>query len=168
MVNNLKNALMPSENQQVLRLRLAYLMRRFLFLALGMGLLLPTAANADRSYSHTPATRQLMRDSYMTKDFTFGDLYGRLTTICIFYQIDMDPDNPFVSLSEAASEKRARLLTNGVFQLFNDVYGKRGDKQLSKLEKEAAIRGVLAGSSNSRKGYKTCDYLFDYLETKSN
>ena len=43
----LKNALMPSENQQVLRLRLAYLMRRFLFLALGMGLLLPTAANAE-------------------------------------------------------------------------------------------------------------------------
>ena len=39
----LKNALMPSENQQVLRLRLAYLMRRFLFLALGIGLLLPIA-----------------------------------------------------------------------------------------------------------------------------
>ena len=41
------NALMPSENQQVLRLRLTYLMRRFLFLALGMGLLLPTAVNAN-------------------------------------------------------------------------------------------------------------------------
>ena len=41
---------MPSENQQVLRLRLAYLMRRFLFLALGMGLLLPTAANAEGFY----------------------------------------------------------------------------------------------------------------------
>ena len=37
---------MPSENQQVLRLRLAYLMRRFLLLALGMGFLLPTSANA--------------------------------------------------------------------------------------------------------------------------
>ena len=42
-----RNALMPSENQQVLRLRLVYLMRRFLFLALGMGMLLPTAANAE-------------------------------------------------------------------------------------------------------------------------
>ena len=45
-----RNALMPSENQQVLRHRLAYLMRRFLFLALGMGLLLPTAANAEGFY----------------------------------------------------------------------------------------------------------------------
>ena len=48
----LKNALMPSENQQVLRLRQTYLMRRFLFLALGMGLLLPTAANAENSSHH--------------------------------------------------------------------------------------------------------------------
>ena len=45
-----RNALMPSENQQVLRLRLAYLMRRFLFLALGMGLLLPTAVKAEGFY----------------------------------------------------------------------------------------------------------------------
>ncbi len=37
---------MSSEDQQALRLRLVYLMRRFLFLALGMGMLLPTAANA--------------------------------------------------------------------------------------------------------------------------
>ena len=103
----------------------------------------------------------------MTRDFTFGDLYGRLSTICIFYQIDMDPDNPFVSLTEAESEKRARLLTNGVFQLFNDVYEERGDKQLTQLEREAAIRGVIVGSNASSKGYKTCDYLFDYLETNN-
>ena len=45
-----RNAFMPSDNQQVLRLRLAYLMRRFLFLALGMGLVLPTAANAEGFY----------------------------------------------------------------------------------------------------------------------
>ena len=38
---------MSSENQQVLRLRQTYLMRRFLLLALGMGFLLPTAANAE-------------------------------------------------------------------------------------------------------------------------
>ena len=38
---------MPSENQQVLRLRQTYLMRRFLLIALGMGFLLPTAVNAD-------------------------------------------------------------------------------------------------------------------------
>ena len=38
---------MPSENQQVLRLRQTYLMRRFLLLALGMGFLLPTAARAE-------------------------------------------------------------------------------------------------------------------------
>ena len=42
-----KNALMPSENQQVLRLRLAYFMRRFLFVALTAGLLSPTAAISD-------------------------------------------------------------------------------------------------------------------------
>ena len=42
-----RNALMPSENQQVLRLRLAYLMRRLLFVALTAGLLSPTAAIAD-------------------------------------------------------------------------------------------------------------------------
>ena len=48
----LKNALMPSENQQVLRLRLAYLMRRFLLLALGMGLLLPTAISADETFKN--------------------------------------------------------------------------------------------------------------------
>jgi len=142
-------------------------MKRFLFLALTAGLLFPIAAKADRSYSHTPATREVMRDSYMTKEFTFGDLYGRLSTICIFYQIDMDPDNPFVSLTEAESEKRARLLTNGVFQLFNDVYKKRGDKQLTQLEREAAIRGVIVGSNASRKSNKTCDYLFDYLETNN-
>ena len=34
---------MSSENQQVLRLQLAYLMHRFLLIALGMGFLLPTA-----------------------------------------------------------------------------------------------------------------------------
>ena len=45
-----RNALMPSENQQVLRLRLAYLMRRFLFLTFGMGLLLPTTVNAEGFY----------------------------------------------------------------------------------------------------------------------
>ena len=78
-------------------------MTRLLLLALTAGLLSPIAAKADRSYSHTPATREVMRDSYMTRDFTFGDLYGRLSTICIFYQIDMDPDNPFVSLTEAES-----------------------------------------------------------------
>ena len=38
---------MSSENQQVLRLRLAYLMRRLLFVALTAGLLSPTAAIAD-------------------------------------------------------------------------------------------------------------------------
>ena len=38
---------MPSENQQVLRLRLDYLMLRFLLLALGMGFLLPTAVSAE-------------------------------------------------------------------------------------------------------------------------
>ena len=38
---------MSSENQQVLRLRLAYLMHRFLLIALGMGFLLPTAASAE-------------------------------------------------------------------------------------------------------------------------
>ena len=42
-----RNALMPTENQQVLRLRLAYLMRRLLFVALTAGLLSPTAAIAD-------------------------------------------------------------------------------------------------------------------------
>ena len=41
---------MPSENQQVLRLRQTYLMRRFLLLALGMGFLLPTAVNAERHW----------------------------------------------------------------------------------------------------------------------
>ena len=38
---------MPTENQQVLRLRLAYLMRRLLFVALTAGLLSPIAAIAD-------------------------------------------------------------------------------------------------------------------------
>ena len=38
---------MPSENQQALRLRLAYFMRRFLFLALFAALLSPTVAKAD-------------------------------------------------------------------------------------------------------------------------
>ena len=38
---------MSSENQQVLRLRLAYLMRRLLFVALTVGFLSPTAAFAD-------------------------------------------------------------------------------------------------------------------------
>ena len=47
-----ENALMPSEDQQALRLRLVYLMRRFLLLALGMGLLLPTAVNAENSSHH--------------------------------------------------------------------------------------------------------------------
>ena len=42
-----RNALMPSENQQVLRLRLVYFMRRFLFVALTAGLLSPIAAIAD-------------------------------------------------------------------------------------------------------------------------
>ena len=41
---------MSSENQQVLRLQLAYLMHRFLLIALGMGFLLPTAANAETWY----------------------------------------------------------------------------------------------------------------------
>ena len=39
---------MSSENQQVLRLRLAYFMRRFFFVALTAGLLSPTAAIADK------------------------------------------------------------------------------------------------------------------------
>ena len=39
---------MSSEDQQALRLRLVYLMRRFLFLALGIGMLLPTAVNAEK------------------------------------------------------------------------------------------------------------------------
>ena len=38
---------MSSEDQQALRLRLVYFMRRLLFLALGMGMLLPTAAKAN-------------------------------------------------------------------------------------------------------------------------
>ena len=41
---------MSSENQQVLRLQLAYLMHRFLLIALGMGFLLPTAVNAESQY----------------------------------------------------------------------------------------------------------------------
>ena len=42
----LKNALMPSENQQVLRLRLVYFMRRFLLTPLILAFSLPTALNA--------------------------------------------------------------------------------------------------------------------------
>ena len=38
---------MASENQKVLRLRNAYLMRRFLLIALGMSFLLPTTVNAE-------------------------------------------------------------------------------------------------------------------------
>ncbi len=45
-----RNALMPSEDQQALRLRLVYFMRRFLFLALGMGMLLPTAAKSEGTW----------------------------------------------------------------------------------------------------------------------
>ena len=41
-----KNALMPSENQQVLRLRQTYLMRRLLILPLLLGVLSPVTANA--------------------------------------------------------------------------------------------------------------------------
>ena len=40
-----ENVLMLSEDQQTLRLRLVYFMRRFLLIALGMDFLLPTAAN---------------------------------------------------------------------------------------------------------------------------
>ena len=42
-----ENALMSSEDQQALRLRLVYFMRRLLFVALTAGLLSPTAAIAD-------------------------------------------------------------------------------------------------------------------------
>ena len=41
-----RNALMPSENQQVLRFRLPYLMYRFLFLGLSTGILLSTTGCA--------------------------------------------------------------------------------------------------------------------------
>ena len=43
-----ENALMPSEDQQALRLRLVYFMRRFLLIALGASLLIPTVAKAER------------------------------------------------------------------------------------------------------------------------
>lgn len=43
----LKNALMPSEDQQVLRLRQTYLMHRFLFVTLFASLLIPTVAKAQ-------------------------------------------------------------------------------------------------------------------------
>ena len=66
-----RNALMPSENQQVLRLRLPYLMRRFLLLALGMGLLLPSAAVANED---------IFKDSYgestETGDFGLDRCYA--------------------------------------------------------------------------------------------
>ena len=42
---------MSSENQQVLRLRLVYFMRRFLFTFLTAGLLSPTPAIADTYYA---------------------------------------------------------------------------------------------------------------------
>ena len=53
-----RNALMPSENQQVLRLRLVYLMRRFLFVTLAAGLL--------SSCSGSNVVK-------VTCDFSFGD-----------------------------------------------------------------------------------------------
>ena len=85
---------MPSENQQVLRIRLAYLMRRFLFLTLGMGLLLPTAINAEGFY--------LYFSTYETKDRT--------------NKVEATPSlhsSPFSSLTrcEEAGEK-----------IFNEIY----------------------------------------------
>jgi len=41
---------MPSDDQQALLLRLAYLMQLFLFLALGLGVLLPTTVNAETNW----------------------------------------------------------------------------------------------------------------------
>ena len=55
---------MPSENQQVLRLRQPYLMRRFLLLALGLGLLLPSAAVANEDIF-----KDRYRESTETGDF---------------------------------------------------------------------------------------------------
>ena len=45
-----KNALIPCEGKQAFRLRLAYPMRRFLFLAIGSCFFLPTAAYAEGFY----------------------------------------------------------------------------------------------------------------------
>ena len=74
----LKNALMLSENQQVLRLRLVYFMRRFLLLALGMGLFLPTVFNAETIVVPTPA--RFSYESDTVEQLKIRGRYGRYLT----------------------------------------------------------------------------------------
>ena len=81
---------MPSENQQVLRLRLSYLMRRLLFVALSAGLLSPTAAIADKydalcnnndcqitiNESGLAGPQDLIAKEKITQWYTGGDEYN--------------------------------------------------------------------------------------------
>ena len=76
---------MSSENQQVLRLRLVYFMRRFLFLALGMGMLLPTAANAESYWlvmsaaSSTSASLEKIEMESMSQCEEQGNIFRKAT-----------------------------------------------------------------------------------------
>ena len=69
---------MRSKNKQVLRFRFAYLMWRFLLLALGMGLLLPSAANAETI--RVPSPSRFSYESDTVKQLKIRGEYGRYLT----------------------------------------------------------------------------------------
>ena len=154
---------MPSEIQQVLRLRPNYFMRRFLLIALGMGFLLPTAGFANEDFD------QLMEKGWDEWD---QENYKEAIKLCSD-AIDIEPNDPEgyycrgTALSEMGKPRTAYKDFTKAIELDPDdldYYYWRGVTIMSMI-RQANSKMQKVGCSDIKKAYsKKHDFTLEYVQ----
>ena len=154
---------MPSEIQQVLRLRPNYLMKRFLLIALGMGFLLPTAGFANEDFD------QLMEKGWDEWD---QENYKEAIKLCSD-AIDIEPNDPEgyycrgTALSEMGKPRTAYKDFTKAIELDPDdldYYYWRGTTIMSMI-RQANSKMQKVGCSDIKKAYsKKHDFTLEYVQ----
>ena len=154
---------MPSEIQQVLRLRLNYLMKRFLLIALGMGFLLPTAGFANEDFD------QLMAKGWDEWD---QENYKEAIKLCSD-AIDIEPNDPEgyycrgTALSEMGKPRTAYKDFTKAIELDPDdldYYYWRGVTIMT-MTRQANSKMQKVGCSDIKKAYSNKhDFTLDYVQ----
>ena len=158
-----RNALMPSENQQVLRFRLPYLMYRFLFLGLSTGILLSTTGCAMGEFD------QLMDKGWNEWD---QENYKEAIKLCSD-AIDIEPNDPEgyycrgTALSEIGKNRSAYKDLTKAIELDPDdldYYYWRGITIMTMIRKYSS-KMQKVGCSDLKKAYsKKHNFTLEYVQ----
>ena len=160
---------MPSEDQQALRLRLDYFMRRFLFIALGMGLLLPTAAKAESSNqiryipsgSMSPVLQREDRivvntNAYLNSSPLRGDIISYFSPYSFDQKLISNRETPLPSKAEC---KRTRDKDRACDEYIKRIVALEGDEVLVTKKGELYLNGTLVNETYLSNNYNCPEAL---------